>query len=374
MKYYIIAGEASGDLHGSNLIKQLQLKDTNISIRCWGGDLMESTGATLVKHYRDLAFMGFAEVIKNLPTILSNLKWCKKDLLDFKPDAIILIDYPGFNLRIAEWAKQQGIRVIYYISPQVWAWKASRVKKMKACIDLMLCIIPFEKDYYKNVWNWEVEYVGHPLIEVIEQSIINNQKSNEEDNMLHINNIIALLPGSRKQEIATKLPIMLSVAKFFPDYQFVIAKAPGQEDSFYEPFLTGLINVTVVKNSTYELLMKAKAALVTSGTATLETALFGVPEVVCYKGSAVSYQIAKRLIKIKFISLVNLIMDKLVVKELIQHALTTDNLVSALKEILFDDAVKHQLSKDYTALHNKLAAGGFASKQAAEKIIGFLKS
>jgi lipid-A-disaccharide synthase len=391
MKYYIIAGEASGDLHGSNLIKQLQLKDTNISIRCWGGDLMESTGATLVKHYRDLAFMGFAEVIKNLPTILSNLKWCKKDILDFKPDALILIDYPGFNLRIAEWAKRQGIRVIYYISPQVWAWKASRVKKMKTCIDLMLCIIPFEKDYYKNEWNWEVEYVGHPLIEAIENSKVKIKKSKEEevnstfdiqhskeveqvDDELRNYNIIALLPGSRKQEIATKLPIMLSVAKFFPDYQFVIAKAPGQEDSFYEPFLNGLSNVAVVKNSTYELLMKAKAALVTSGTATLETALFGVPEVVCYKGSAISYQIAKRLIKIKFISLVNLIMDKLVVKELIQDALTTDNLVGALKELLFDEAVKQQLSKDYTALHNKLAAGGFASKQAADKIINFLES
>ena len=393
MKYYIIAGEASGDLHGSNLIKQLQLKDRNISIRCWGGDLMQSTGATLVKHYRELAFMGFAEVIKNLPTILGNLKWCKKDILDFKPDALILIDYPGFNLRIAEWAKQQGIRVIYYISPQVWAWKANRVKKMKTCIDLMLCIIPFEKDYYKKIWNWEVEYVGHPLIEAIENSKVKIQKSKEEeeevnskfkiqnskeveqvDDELRNYNIIALLPGSRKQEISTKLPIMLSVAKFFPDYQFVIAKAPGQEDSFYEPFLNGLSNVAVVKNSTYELLMKAKAALVTSGTATLETALFGVPEVVCYKGSAVSYQIAKRLIKIKFISLVNLIMDKLVVKELIQHELTTNNLVGALKEILFDETVKHQLSEDYTALHNKLAAGGFASKQAADKIIDFLES
>lgn len=379
MKYYIISGEASGDLHGSNLIKQLQLKDSSISIRCWGGDLMQSTGANLVKHYRDLAFMGFAEVIKNLPTIIGNLKWCKKDILEFKPDALILIDYPGFNLRIAEWAKQQGIRVIYYISPQVWAWKANRVKKMKKCIDLMLCIIPFEKDYYKNVWNWEVEYVGHPLIEAIENSKlkIQNSKGEATDNTIDFKsnkNYIALLPGSRKQEIATKLPIMLSVAKFFPDYQFIVAKAPGQEDAFYEPFFTGLTNVGVVKNNTYKLLMKAKAALVTSGTATLETALFGVPEVVCYKGSAISYMIAKRLIKIKYISLVNLIMDKLVVKELIQHELTTNHLVTALKEILFDDAIINQLTEDYAELHNKLAAGGFASKQAADKIISFLES
>ncbi len=374
MTYYIIAGEASGDLHGSNLISQLQQKDSKAVIRCWGGDLMQATGATLVKHYRELAFMGFIEVIKNLPTILNNLKWCKKDILDFKPDALILIDYPGFNLRIAEWAKQQGIRVVYYISPQVWAWKANRVKKMKTCIDLMLCIIPFEKDYYKNVWNWEVEYVGHPLIEAIEKSKVKSQKSKDEVyNFSPNKKYIALLPGSRKQEIATKLPIMLSVAKYFPDYQFVVAKAPGQEDSFYEPFFTGINNVLVVKNNTYELLMQAKAALVTSGTATLETALFGVPEVVCYKGSSISYQIAKRLIKIKFISLVNLIMDKLVVRELIQDELTTDHLIASLSDILFNEAIKKQLMVDYKTLYNKLAAGGFASQQAANKIISFVQ-
>ncbi|MDP1818151.1 MAG: lipid-A-disaccharide synthase [Leadbetterella sp.] len=369
MKYYIIAGEASGDLHGSNLIKQLQVQDPTANIRCWGGDLMQSTGATLVKHYRDLAFMGFAEVIKNLPTILGNLKWCKQDIAEFKPDAIILIDYPGFNLRIAEWAKANGLKVIYYISPQVWAWKANRVKKMRTCIDLMLCILPFEKDYYKTNWNWDVEYVGHPLIEVIDAyTKENTQQLNPQKKQ-----IIALLPGSRKQEIAKKLPIMLSVAAHFKDYSFVVAKAPGQDDSFYGPFLEGYENVNVVKNGTYDLLLNAKAALVTSGTATLETALFGVPEVVCYKASNISYQIAKRLIKIKYISLVNLIMDKLVVKELIQEELNTTNLVAALNDLFSNETKQLQLQKDYTQLKAVLTAGGHASSQAASKIIAFLQ-
>lgn len=376
MKYYIIAGEASGDLHGSNLIKQLQQKDAVASIRCWGGDLMQQAGGELVKHYRDLAFMGFAEVVKNLPTILGNLKWCKQDILQFRPDALILIDYPGFNLRIAEWAKQQGLTVIYYISPQVWAWKANRVKKMKTCIDLMLCILPFEKDYYKNTWNWDVDYVGHPLIEVIDRFSQQPQEPlRDPSGSIDLNsaNIIALLPGSRKQEIAKKLPIMLTVADRFPDYRFVVAKAPGQEDAFYAPFLEGHPNVSVVKNSTYTLLLKAKAALVTSGTATLETALFGVPEVVCYKGSAISYQIAKRLIKIKYISLVNLIMDKLVVKELIQEELNTQNLVDALNELLFNEKAKATLQQDYRQLKEVLTAGGNASEQAAEKILAYLR-
>lgn len=370
MKYYIIAGEASGDLHGSNLIKQIHVKDTAATIRCWGGDLMQEAGATLMKHYRDLAFMGFAEVIKNLPTIFKNIKFCKQDILHFKPDVLVLIDYPGFNLRIAEWAKQQGFKVVYYISPQVWAWKANRVKKMKLCIDKMLCILPFEKDYYKNTWNWDVEYVGHPLVEVIE----NNRKSEDGRRKLSNNKIIALLPGSRKQEIAVKLPIMLEVAKSFLDYQFVVAKAPGQDDAFYEPFLSVYQNVSSVRNDTYNLLMQSTAALVTSGTATLETALFGVPEVVCYKGSNISYQIAKQLIKIKFISLVNLIMDKEVVKELIQQELTTKNLVSELGLLLNNEQRISQLSADYTALKNILSAGGNASEKAAAITVDFATS
>ena len=365
MKYYVIAGEASGDLHGSNLIKQLQLSDSTAHVRCWGGDLMQATGAHLVKHYRDLAFMGFTEVIKNLPTILGNLRFCKEDIINYQPDVLILIDYPGFNLRIAEWAKKQGFKVVYYIAPQVWAWKANRVKKMKTCIDMMLCILPFEKDYFKNQWDWDVQYVGHPLIEVIEKFKLANQST--------IKPIIALLPGSRKQEIAKKLPIMLSVADKFPQYEFVVAKAPGQEDAFYEPFLEGQHNVKVVKDSTYSLLSQSTAALVTSGTATLETALFGVPEIVCYKGSAISYQIAKRLVKIKFISLVNLIMDKEIVKELIQDELNTANLVRELQFITSNPEKIKQLKSEYQQLYNKLAGGGHASKNAAHLISEFLQ-
>ena len=358
MKYYIISGEASGDLHAGNLIKQLTLLDNQASVRAWGGDLVQAAGATLVKHYRDLAFMGFAEVITNLPTIIRNIRFCKQDIDAWQPDVLILVDYPGFNLRIAEWAKKQGFKVVYYISPQVWAWKEGRVKKMKQCIDKMLCILPFEKDYYRDKWNWEVEYVGHPLVEEIDKVLINGYAVTEEK-------VIALLPGSRKQEISKKLPIMLDVARSFPDYQFVVAKAPGLTDAFYQPFLEKYTNVSSVSNKTYDLLSKATAALVTSGTATLETALFGVPEVVCYKGSPISYQIAKRLIKIKYISLVNLIMDKLVVKELIQDELTTANLVTELDELLNNEGRKTALMWDYKALKDILSKGGHASAQAA---------
>jgi lipid-A-disaccharide synthase len=370
MKYYIISGEASGDLHGSNLIKQLQLLDVSSDIKCWGGDLMQATGATLVKHYRELAFMGFAEVVKNLPTILKNISFCKKDILQFQPDVLILIDYPGFNLRIAEWAKHQGIKVVYYISPQVWAWKANRVKKMKQCIDKMLVILPFEKTYFKDAWQWDVEYVGHPLVEVVNNYELGIRNYDLQP-VISNKPIIALLPGSRKQEIAKKLPVMLAVAKHFLNYQFVIAEAPGLESAFYQSFYAeaGVIdNVTTSNNKTYELLAKATAALVTSGTATLETALFGVPEVVCYKGSNISYQIGKRLIKIKFISLVNLIMDKLVVKELIQDEMTAPNLITELNDLLLNEQRKQQIQQDYAVLKSILSQGGNASEKAAKSI------
>src|SRR5215471_3594258 len=255
MKYYIIAGEASGDLHGSNLIKELKKLDARANIRCWGGDKMKDAGGDLVKHYRDLAFMGFAEVVKNLGTILQNLKFCKQDILQFKPDALILIDYPGFNLRIAKWAKQQGIKVIYYISPQVWAWKENRVKQMKENIDKMIIIIPFEKEYFKNKWNWGVEYVGHPLAQVTE-----NEKLKVKSEKFSEKPIVALLPGSRKQEIAKKLPIMLEVSKSFPDCRFIVAEAPSVEDEFYEQFTMNYSNVSTLKNKTYDLLMQARAA------------------------------------------------------------------------------------------------------------------
>ena len=378
MKYYLIAGEASGDLHGSNLIRELHKLDANANIRCWGGDLMQSAGAILVKHYRKLAFMGFTEVIMNLRTILKNISFCKDDIQQFKPDTLVLIDYPGFNLRISEWAKQQGYKVVFYISPQVWAWKENRVKKMKTTIDHMMVILPFEKDYYKNKWNWDVEYVGHPLVGVIDGyklkmadergqmtvnthlSSVNYQQSSKK--------IIALLPGSRKQEILKKLPIMLAVSRLFPDYQFVVAKAPGQEDAFYDDLLKGYQNISSVSGKTYDLLSQATAALVTSGTATLETALFGVPEIVCYKGSRISYEIAKRLITIKYISLVNLIMDKEVVKELIQHQLTVSNITAELELLLTNEERKRELKNDYSELKQKLAAGGDASAKAAASV------
>jgi lipid-A-disaccharide synthase len=367
MKYYIIAGEASGDLHGSNLINELKKLDASATIRCWGGDKMQEAGGELVKHYRNLAFMGFTEVLMNLRTIFRNLKFCKKDILQFKPNALILIDYPGFNLRITKWAKQQGLKVIFYISPQVWAWKENRVKMMKKYIDKMLVILPFEKDYFKNKWQWDVEYVGHPLVEVIER-----HKAQETRHKLSDKPIIALLPGSRKQEIAKKLPVMLETSKFFPDYRFIVAEAPSIEDEFYKPFTQSYTNVSTVKNETYDLLLKAKAALVTSGTATLETALFEVPEVVCYKASFLSYQIGKRLVNVKYISLVNLIMDKLVVKELLQEKLTVENLKHELHELLTNEKRLNEIKKDYATLKKILSEEGNASAKAAKSITHFL--
>jgi lipid-A-disaccharide synthase len=360
VKYYIIAGEASGDLHGSNLIKQLKLQDPAADIRCWGGDLMQAAGGTLVKHYKDLAFMGFIEVVMNLRTVFRNIEFCKKDIQAYQPDVLVFIDYAGFNLRIVEWAKPLGYKTVFYISPQVWAWKENRVKKIKKCVDKMLCILPFEQDFYKK-WDYEAEYVGHPLIEVIkeakEQAIVPlDQKP-----------VIALLPGSRKQEINVKLPIMLTMAKHFPDYQFIVAQAPSLDDSFIQGLIGAHTNVSTVKGKTYPLLQQAKAALVTSGTATLETALFGVPEVVCYKGSAISYFFAKRLIKVKYISLVNLISDKLVVKELIQDELTEENLLRELTLLLKDEATRNRLQADYAALWTKLGEKK-ASRRAAEVI------
>lgn len=368
MKYYIIAGEASGDLHGSNLIKELHKLDRQASIRCWGGDKMQVAGATLVKHYRDLAFMGFIEVIKNLPTILKNIAFCKKDIQAYQPDVLVLIDYPGFNLRIAEWAKEQGLKIVYYISPQVWAWKENRVHSIKKCVDKMLVILPFEKDFYKK-WNYEVEYVGHPLVEVIDAFNGNPAPLSIKTDK----GIIALLPGSRKQEILKKLPIMLEVTSRFPQYQFVVAKAPGLDENFYNDLLAPYKNVSSVLSETYALLHTSKAALVTSGTATLETALFAVPEIICYKGNPVSYQIAKRLIKIKFIGLVNLIMDKEVVKELIQNDLTVEKVATELERLLNDEERKKQLAADYKQLKELLSKGGNASAHAAQIIISFLQ-
>ncbi len=367
MRYYIIAGEASGDLHGGNLIKALHKKDNNAEIRCWGGDKMQAAGATLVKHYRELAFMGFVEVIANLRTILRNIDTCKKDILAYRPDVLILIDYPGFNLRIAEWAKQQGMKVVYYISPQVWAWKANRVKKIKRDVDKMLVILPFETEYYKTKWDYNVTYIGHPLTEVIQ-----HEKEQVPVRKLSDKPIIALLPGSRKQEIKVKLPVMLQMVEQFPQYQFVVAQAPAQPDSLYKALIGGK-NVLIANNQTYNLLKQSTAALVTSGTATLETALFGVPEVVCYKGNPVSYWLATKLVDVKYISLVNLIMDKEVITELIQDDFNPQRLETELRRILEDRNYLQQLKQDYAALWNKLGSYS-TSELAADEIIQLLRN
>ena len=370
MKYYIIAGEASGDLHGANLIKALKTEDPQAHIRCWGGDLMEAAGGSLVKHYKTLAFMGFIEVLFNLKTIVRNIAFCKEDIADFAPDALIFIDYPGFNMRIAQWAKSKGISTHYYISPQIWAWKESRIKAIKRDVDAMYVILPFEKDFYENKHQFPVQFVGHPLIDAIKQQEPCSLAEFQEQNNLSNLPIIALLPGSRKQELSKMLAVLLSVVPDFPDYQFVIAGAPSQDFAVYKPFING-DRVKFISNKTYELLQHATAALVTSGTATLETALFKVPEVVCYKGSWASYQIAKRIITLKYISLVNLIMDQEVVTELIQENCNSAQIKLELQRILEPEHRKQLLEK-YAELETKLGGAG-ASKKTAQLIVRSLQ-
>lgn len=365
MRYYIIAGEASGDLHGSNLMKALKKKDPAAEFRFWGGDLMAAQGGTLVKHYKDLAFMGFLEVAKNLRTILNNIKYCKQDIKNHQPDILILVDYPGFNLRIAKFAKELGIKVVYYISPQLWAWKEGRVEIIKKYVDEMMVILPFEEDFYKK-HGVHSHFVGHPLLDAISDLQEINTENFKAENGLNEKEIIALLPGSRKQEVEKMLKMMLSVRPYFKEYQFVIAGAPSLPKDFYQTYVDD--NVHFVSNKTYDLLRCSKAALVTSGTATLETALLNVPEVVCYRGSKISYAIAKRLVKnINYISLVNLIMDREVVKELIQNDLNTKNLVEELKKIIDGDK-RAQVLNDYELLRKKLGGSG-ASDHAAEVIL-----
>lgn len=362
MKYYIIAGEASGDLHGSNLMKALYKEDSSAEIRFWGGDLMQNVGGTLVKHYRELSFMGFIEVVFNLKTILNNIKICKKDIQEFQPDVLIFIDYPGFNMRIAKWAKELGMKTHYYISPQIWAWKENRITDIKRDVDKMYVILPFEKDFYEKKHHFPVEFVGHPLIDAIQNRTIIDDFAFRKEHNLEEKPIIALLPGSRKQEITKMLSVMLSVANDFPEYQFVIAGAPSQEYSFYAPFLKSK-NSHFISNKTYDLLSISTAALVTSGTATLETALFKVPEVVCYKGSWASYQIAKRIVTLKYISLVNLIMDKEVVTELIQDNCTSKNIKIELQKLLEPNNRKRVLD-NYNELEQKLGGSGASEKTA----------
>lgn len=368
-KIYIIAGEASGDLHGSNLMKALLKQNKQLNLRFWGGDKMMAVAGNPVRHIEDLAFMGFVEVLTNLKTILGNIKFCRKDIAAYQPDALILIDYPGFNLRIAAWAKKQGIKVFYYISPQIWAWKQSRVHKIKKVVDKMFCILPFEKDFYAK-FDVDVEFVGHPLIDAIDE--FNEVKFDKDafykENQLDNRPIIAVLPGSRKQEIGLKLPIMLAALKDkVDDYQIIIAGAPNLSEAYYQTIL-GKKNIKLISEKTYSLLSVSTAALVTSGTATLETALFGVPEVVCYKGSYLSYLIARQLIKVKYISLVNLIMDKEVVKECIQEECNSTTIANELNKIL-PQGMKHQkLIEDYLQLKQNLGGVG-ASEITAKRML-----
>lgn len=369
MKYYIISGEASGDLHASNLMRHLKEEDAEMHVRAWGGDLMQSQGATLVKHYKDLAFMGFLEVLLNLRTILGNISFCKKDILSYKPDALILVDYPGFNMRIAKFAKSNNIPVYYYISPQVWAWKKNRVYDIKKYVTKLYSILPFEKDFYEQ-YNYEVEYLGHPLLDAVsnykseQKASINKWKQPDRP-------LVALLPGSRIQELNKMLPKMLEVEKQFPHCDFIIAGVEALGESFYQSFLKAS-NIRVVFNKTYPLFEEADAALVSSGTATLETALFNVPQVVCYQTSWLSYKIAKLLVDIKYISLVNLISNKEIVKELIQEELTVENMVGELKSILSDNGAE-KMRMEYAELRRLLGGVG-ASKRVVESVVKDLKS
>ena len=366
MKYYIIAGEASGDLHASNLMLAIKEKDPEAEFRVWGGDLMKKAGGELVKHYRDLAFMGFVEVFKNLMTIMDNLAFCKSDIQHYQPDALILVDYPGFNLRIAEFAHEKGFKVIYYISPQVWAWKRSRVKKIRRVVDKMMVILPFEKDFYSK-YGLDVEFVGHPLLDSLSNEKITPKEEFYKANKLEDKPLIAILPGSRKQEVAKMLKIMLEVVPEFENYQFVVAGVSSITHHFYKQII-GDLPVKMLMNKMRDILQYASAAFVTSGTATLETALIGTPEVVCYKGHSASYIIAKWIVHVKYISLVNLILDKLAVKELVQKDLTKKNLMKELDLLLNDTNKIKQLQSDYTALKEKLGQAG-ASERAAEIIL-----
>ncbi len=356
-KVFIIAGEASGDLHASNLVKEMLLFNSKYTFSGWGGDRMIEEGVNIKKHLSDLAFMGFIEVLLNLRKIVNNLKICKEQILNFNPDFIILVDYPGFNLRIAKWAKKNGIKVIYYVSPQIWAWKQSRVYQIKENVSKMFCILPFEKDFY-NRFNVSVEYLGHPLLDEV-------NAFNDTNKVLCDKPILAVLPGSRKQEIERKLPVMLDAASKFDSYEIIVACAPNLEPSFYKKFES--TNVKFVKNQTYELLNSAAIAIVTSGTATLETALFRVPQVVCYKSASISYWIARALVKIKYISLVNLILNKEAVRELIQFDCTADNIVAELELIKIGGKNREKVLSSYDELIHLLGDNG-ASKRIAEKI------
>ena len=369
MNYYLIAGEASGDLHGSNLMKALKQHDANATFNYFGGDLMKAEGGTLRKHYSEMAFMGFIEVIANLSTVLRNIKMAKQDILAKKPDVLILIDFPGFNLKIADFAKKQGIPVFYYISPKVWAWNQKRVLKIKKIVDRMFCILPFEVDFYKS-WGMEVDYVGNPILDAI---ALNQPEPNFKYNHgLDDRPLIAFLPGSRRQELERVLPEMLKVVEHFPEFQFAIAGAPSFSKKDYEQYL-GDHSIPVIFNDTYNLVLHAKAAVVTSGTATLETALLKTPQVVVYKGNSISVGIARMLVNIKYISLVNLVMDADVVKELIQEDCSGEKISAEIDLMMKNQTYRTNMLQNYEKLALKMGHPG-ASARAAELMISYLKS
>jgi lipid-A-disaccharide synthase len=372
MKYYIIAGEASGDLHGSNLLKGLNKVDPNPEFRYWGGDLMQAQGGELVKHYKETAIMGFVEVLMNLGKIKRFFKECKQDIQEYNPDVLILVDYPGFNLRMAEFAKSIGLKTFYYISPKIWAWKESRIKKIKAFVDKMFVIFPFEVDYFKK-HDYSVDYVGNPLLDAVQEKI--DVQETQEDfiakNNLDNKPIIGIIAGSRKQEIDRNLGIMLEMIPDYKDHQFVIAAAPSIEPSYYDKFIEGH-NVKVVFNQTYDVFKHSQAALVTSGTATLEAALFNLPQVVCYRAGNISYFIAKQIVKLDYISLVNLIMDSEVVKELIQFDMNPKLVKTELDKILFEGESRQKMLNDYKELRDLLGGTG-ASERVAKLIFDYLQ-
>jgi len=369
MKYYIIAGEASGDLLGSYLMKSIKKMQDDADFRCWGGDLMEAQGGEIIKHYKELAFMGFWEVFKNLRTILNNITICKADILLYAPDLLILIDYPGFNLRIAQFAKEQNIRVVYYVSPQIWAWKKNRIYKIIRDVDTMITILPFETDFYAK-YNYKTYYVGHPLLDVIhDEKQHDDWQTFQKNYHLDERPVIAVLPGSRRQEIKKMLPVMVKMAELFPKYQFLISKVPWLPPSVYQSHLKNK-PLILFEGNTYSLLRHARAAIVTSGTATLETALWNVPQVVCYKGSLISYLIGRMLVsrQVKYISLVNLILDKPAVTELIQYKCNPKNLYREVANILNNYPVMDAMKNDYKQLRKMLGDTG-ASQRAAKLIV-----
>jgi lipid-A-disaccharide synthase len=368
MKYYIIAGEASGDLHASNLMCELKKLDLHAEFRFWGGDLMAQQGGTLVRHYRDTAYMGVWEVLINLKSIFGNLNECSEDILRYRPDVVILVDYPGFNLRIANFAHNRGFRVFYYISPKIWAWNRGRVKRIQKWVDKMFTILPFETDFFAR-YKVPVAYSGNPLLDAI-----HNRKFKDESRHDFLNRhelpdkpIVAVLAGSRKQEIDRLLPDMLEMTRKFPNHQFVIAGAPSFSGTDYESYLPKDKHVKVVFGETYALLQRARAAIVTSGTATLEAALLNCPQVVCYKmwGGAFTHFMAKKvIIKVPFISLVNLIVDREVVTELFQQEMNPQNLKEELEKLLFDDSVRNRMLADYDELRQIMGGPGSSQKTA----------